>query len=110
MRDAFDKVLAYQPAMRQGTFAPNVQHPLLDAYASDPRVTKYMDWRTVQHVSEIAERLATFVRNTTDGKCPGWVIRKLDETAPCGRIDLRIRCEEAGAGYVVAVSKWDQAS
>ena len=25
MRDAFDKVLGYQPAMRQGTFAPNVQ-------------------------------------------------------------------------------------
>jgi hypothetical protein len=25
LRDAFDKVLAYQPAMRQGTFAPTVQ-------------------------------------------------------------------------------------
>lgn len=25
MRDAFDKIVAYQPAMRQGTFAPNVQ-------------------------------------------------------------------------------------
>jgi hypothetical protein len=25
MRDGFDKILAYQPAMRQGTFAPSVQ-------------------------------------------------------------------------------------
>jgi ribosomal-protein-alanine N-acetyltransferase len=81
---------------------------LLDAYASDPRVTKYMDWRPVQHVSEITERLAAFVADTADGKCIGWVIRKLDETAPCGRIDLRISGEEADVGYVLAASKWGQ--
>jgi [ribosomal protein S5]-alanine N-acetyltransferase len=81
---------------------------LLDAYASDPRVTKYMDWFPVQRVSEIAERLAAFERGTADGKCIGWVIRRLDEAAPCGRIDLRLRGEEAEVGYVLAVSKWGQ--
>jgi RimJ/RimL family protein N-acetyltransferase len=67
-----------------------------------------MDWRPVQRVSEIAERLATFERDTADGKCVGWVIRKLDETAPCGRVDLRLCGEEADVGYVLAVSKWGQ--
>jgi [ribosomal protein S5]-alanine N-acetyltransferase len=81
---------------------------LLEAYASDPRVTTYMDWRPVQHVSEIAEHIAAFVTDAADGKCVGWVIRKLDETTLCGRIDLRIRGEEADVGFVLAVSKWGQ--
>lgn len=79
---------------------------LLEAYASDPRVTRYMDWRPVQNVSEIAERIAVFVTDTAEGKCVGWVIRRLDETAPCGRIDLRLIGEDADVGFVLAVSKW----
>jgi ribosomal-protein-alanine N-acetyltransferase len=81
---------------------------LFDAYAFDPRVTKYMDWRPLQRISEIAERLAAFERDTADGKCIGWVIRKLDENAPCGRVDLRLSGEEAEVGYVLSVSKWGQ--
>ncbi|HLY03597.1 MAG TPA: GNAT family N-acetyltransferase [Candidatus Cybelea sp.] len=81
---------------------------LLDAYASDPRVTKYMDWRPVKHVSEIADRLAAFVADTADGKCVGWVLRELDETAPCGRVDLRLSGQEGDVGYVLAASKWGQ--
>ena len=81
---------------------------LLDAYASDLRVTKYMDWRPVKNVAEIAERVAAFIKDTADGRCLGWVIRKLDETAPCGRIDLRINGNEGDVGYVLAAAKWGQ--
>jgi RimJ/RimL family protein N-acetyltransferase len=39
-----------------------------------------MDWRPVEHVSEVTERLAAFVTDMADGICVGWVIRKPDET------------------------------
>jgi hypothetical protein len=67
-----------------------------------------MNWPPAQHLSEIAERLAAFVTDMADGKRVGWLIRKLDETSPCGWIDLRISGDEGDVSHVLAASKWDQ--
>ncbi|MBV8530550.1 MAG: GNAT family N-acetyltransferase [Candidatus Eremiobacteraeota bacterium] len=81
---------------------------IFDAYASDPRVTTYMDWRPSQHVTEVAERNAALAPDIAEGKRIPWVIRKLDEERLCGSIELRIEGDEGDVGYVLAASHWGQ--
>lgn len=81
---------------------------IFDAFARDPRVTKYMDWRPCRQVSEVGEHLAASIAAIAAGKCACWVIRKVDEERLCGRIDLRIDQREGDVGYVLAASHWGQ--
>lgn len=109
---AEDPAMAENPATIRTTrleLRPTVvadAQAILDAYAADPRVTKYMDWQPVRNVAEIAGRLAALVANP--GRDKSWAVRKLDEPALCGRVYLRIVGDEGEIGYVLAVSHWNQ--
>ena len=81
---------------------------IFDVYASDPRITKYMDWRPSRHVSEVERNFEIMQGNIQAGKCLSWIVRKLDEERLCGRVDLRLAVEEADIGYVLAASHWGQ--
>jgi ribosomal-protein-alanine N-acetyltransferase len=81
---------------------------LFDAYASDPRVARYMDWRPVANASVMSQRLAVLIADMADGKRWDWVIRKLDEAVLCGKIELRVSGREAEVGYMLAASHWGE--
>lgn len=81
---------------------------IFDTYASDPRVTKYMDWPSSSRVSEIEDHLGTLLADVASGLCASWMIRKLDEPRLCGKIELRIHGDEGEVGYVLAASHWGQ--
>lgn len=79
---------------------------IFEAYASDPRVTRYMDWRPCRRASEVEEHLATNIADIAAQKCASWVIRVIDEERLCGRVDLRINGRDGDVGYVLAASHW----
>lgn len=43
-----------------------------------------------------------------DGKRIAWVIRKLDESQLCGKIELRVTGRDGDIGYILAASHWGQ--
>lgn len=65
---------------------------IFEAFASDERVTKYMDWRPAPRldVLKTRDRYADLAADMAHGKRIAWVIRKLDEERLCGKIELRI--------------------
>ena len=83
---------------------------IFDSFASDPRVTKYMDWQaqSVFDRVEAAVRYSELAAGMAAGKQVAWVIRKLDEAQLCGKIELRIDGENGDVGYVLAASHWGQ--
>jgi len=83
---------------------------ILEGFASDPRVTKYMDWRPLEWLDlpRAYERQAELEREMASGKRIAWVIRKLDESGICGKIGLSINDGEGEVGYILAASYWGQ--
>lgn len=83
---------------------------LFESLASDERVTKYMDWKPVQQFDPIgsAERYAKLADDMASGKRIGWVVRKLDESKICGKVELRIHGQDGDMGYILAPSHWGQ--
>jgi [ribosomal protein S5]-alanine N-acetyltransferase len=83
---------------------------IFDALAFDPRVTKFMEWRPWPQFDEskAAERHADLVSDMAEGKRILWVVRKLDEAAICGRVELRIDGRDGDIGYILASSHWGQ--
>jgi [ribosomal protein S5]-alanine N-acetyltransferase len=81
---------------------------IFDSFASDPRVTRYMDWAPLQDVNpaRAASRYAALAADMAAGKRIAWVIRRLDEAQPCGKIELRIDGTDGDIGYVLAASHW----
>lgn len=83
---------------------------IFEAFASDPRVTKYMDWRPAQRLDldKVAKRHAEFAADMAAGKRIAWVIRRLVDTRLCGKIELRIDGQEGDIGYVLAATHWGE--
>jgi [ribosomal protein S5]-alanine N-acetyltransferase len=83
---------------------------IFDAFASDPRVMKYMDWPPMEHLDldKAARQHAQLVADMVRGKRIAWVIRKLDEPRLCGKIELRVDDDEGNVGYLLAASHWGQ--
>ena len=81
---------------------------IFEAFASDARVTKYMDWEPASHfdASKAAERYAELASDMAAGRRITWVIRVLDEPRLCGKMELRIDGNEGDVGYVLAASHW----
>ncbi|HEY6485093.1 MAG TPA: GNAT family N-acetyltransferase [Candidatus Cybelea sp.] len=83
---------------------------IFEAFASDERVTKYMDWQPSPRldVLKTQDRYADLAADMAQGKRIAWVIRKLDEERLCGKIELRIDGTDGDIGYVLGVSHWGQ--
>ncbi len=83
---------------------------IFQSFASDPRVTKYMDWLPAQVFDSAveSERYLNLASDIADGKRIAWVIRRLDEARLCGKIELRIDCDNGDIGYVLGATHWGQ--
>lgn len=79
---------------------------LFNAYATDPEVTKYLQWRPAQSVAETEAHIATRIAAAAAGESISWTIRSLNEAYPVGMIELRIDGSEGNVGYVLARSHW----
>ncbi len=67
-----------------------------------------MDWRPAQKLDlpKAAERHAEFAADMAAGKRIAWVIRRMQDTRLCGKIELRIDGQEGYIGYVLAATHW----
>lgn len=79
---------------------------LFHAYATDPEVTKYLQWRPAQTLAETEAHIATRIAAAAAGESFSWTIRSLKETHPVGMIELRVDGSEGNVGYVLARSHW----
>jgi [ribosomal protein S5]-alanine N-acetyltransferase len=107
------RVLPVNPTMR--TERLELQPPtigdaraLFDAYATDSQVTKYLPWHPATRLAEMQAHLATRIMAAAAGESFSWTIRKLDEPAPVGMIELRVDGRDGNVGYVLARSHWGQ--
>ena len=81
---------------------------IFESFASDPRVTTYMDWLPAQVFDSAlaSERYLNLASDMAEGKRIAWVIRRLDEAQLCGKIELRIDGDGSDIGFVLAATHW----
>lgn len=78
----------------------------LYAYTSDPRVTRYMVWRTHTSPSETVDFLESCVQRWDSGEEFGWAIAVKPEQRAIGMIACRIEVPQADFGYVLHRDFW----
>lgn len=110
MRRSLDNATIRTSRLELRPESPDDAEDIFEVFASDERVTKYMDWRPAKHLDRASaqERYLDLVNDMAQGKRVAWVIRKLSEKRLCGKIELRIDGADGDVGYVLAVSHWGQ--
>jgi RimJ/RimL family protein N-acetyltransferase len=78
------------------------------AYASDPAVTRYMDWRTATDLQQTVEVLASRAPAWEAGEEFCWVITLSSQDRAIGSIACRVRETTADFGYVLNQRCWGQ--
>ena len=76
------------------------------AYASDPDVTRYMDWRPHTDIRDAEEHRRDVLRKWKSGAEFTWRITIKPDDRPIGSIATRIRGHSSELGYVVAREHW----
>lgn len=77
-------------------------------YASDPEVTRYMDWRTATELQETIAVLATRASAWEAGEEFSWVLTIPPEDRAIGTIACRVRETAADFGYLLNRRYWGQ--
>lgn len=80
--------------------------PLLERYAGDPRVTRYMSWRTVATLEEERAFLVQNAMRREAGEDYQWAICVGDDPHPSGMIGLVPKPLRAELGYALAHTHW----
>src|SRR3954464_6512245 len=75
-------------------------------YASDPDVTRLMDWERLTNPSQAKEFLARCAAWWAEGSEFTWVITEKGVDAVVGAISLRPRARDADFGYVLDKRCW----
>jgi [ribosomal protein S5]-alanine N-acetyltransferase len=77
-------------------------------YASDPEVTRFMDWPTRKAIHGAVEFLAERESRWESGEEFCWVITVKPKTRAVGAIACRVRDTDADFGYVLNRNFWRQ--
>ena len=80
--------------------------PDIFEYASDPDVTRFMDWRRVSEPGEVRDFLSRTSAAWDDGTEFTWVITERDVDRVIGAIALRARDSDSDFGYVLNRKRW----
>ncbi len=80
--------------------------PAIFEYASDPEVTRLMNWRTHSEVSEAADFIQTSEKRWTQGTEFTWLITIKPDGPPIGAISCRPDGHRAEIGYVLNRRYW----
>ena len=75
-------------------------------YASDPEVTRYMDWKSLSRPAEAEVFRARTARSWERGDEFTWIITKPGDDRAIGGISLGARDEDADFGYVLNRREW----
>ena len=76
------------------------------AYASDVRVTKYMDWLTHTHLSDSESFIQTAIDERNSGDQYTWAIADLESGHLMGAISCSTIKHKVSFGYVLAHDNW----
>jgi len=80
---------------------------ILDAYARDPEVTKYLTWRSDQTPVKVQEFLRRVLSGWEKGTSFAWTVTLKEGNQIIGMIDLRMETH-ANLGYVLARQFWNR--
>lgn len=75
-------------------------------YASDPEVTRYMDWERLTDPRQVLDFLARTEAEWSAGTEFMWVITRKEEDRVIGGISIRPRELDADFGYVLGRRAW----
>jgi RimJ/RimL family protein N-acetyltransferase len=81
---------------------------IVDNYAADPEVTRYVTWRPYKNRSEVAPFLRSRLGRWDSGEEFSWAITKPREDRVIGMIGCRVREHAADVGYVMDRSYWSR--
>ena len=77
------------------------------SYASDPAVTRYLNWRAYSSVPPLAKFFQTCVANWETGSGPfTWLLFLRETETPIGSIGVTLERGKAMFGYVLAKEVW----
>ncbi len=79
---------------------------ILAAYAQDPEVTRYLEWRPHRHIADTESFLHRCVRAWDDAAAFPWVLIRKDTRELIGMAEIRVRAHMVDMGYVLARSHW----
>src|SRR5829696_5427681 len=77
-------------------------------YASDPLVTRYMDWARLSVPKEVEQFFVRTTERWESGTEFTWVLTPSDSDAVIGAISLRPRIADADFGYVLNRHHWSK--
>ena len=76
------------------------------AYASDPEVTRYMDWARHTDIRDAEQHRQEILQKWKSGEEFTWRITMKPSDDPIGAIACRVRGHSVGLGFVVARDHW----
>jgi RimJ/RimL family protein N-acetyltransferase len=77
-------------------------------YASDPEVTRYMEWRTQIDIGQTVEFIETCETRWESGEEFCWVVMTQPMSRALGAIACRVRGHAVDFGYVINRKAWGQ--
>ncbi len=79
---------------------------ILEEYAADPEVTRFLTFTPHESVDTVVEFLAGVIDRSESGEIPYWIISKPENGRPIGGIDVRIVRHIVEFGYVLGRKHW----
>jgi [ribosomal protein S5]-alanine N-acetyltransferase len=80
--------------------------PMLESYARDPEVTRYLAWKPLQSLEEAEGAIRSRVEGWRKGISFSWTILLKEGGALVGTISLRPQGQRLSMGFVVARPYW----
>src|SRR3982751_664212 len=81
-------------------------HAIYEAYARDPEVTRYMDWRPHQSAADTEEFLRAHTARKATGEELLWALTLKADARLVGMIALHPAQFRVGLGYVLGRAYW----
>ncbi len=81
---------------------------ILDGYAQDTEVTKFLTWSPHEAIDDTYEYLERCVNNWKDSRAFPWVVTRREDGALIGMVEARVDRHKVNLGYVLARSHWGQ--
>ena len=82
--------------------------PAVFEYASDPEVTRYMDWRTHTDVQDTVDFLRRCAPRWASGEELSWLLATRPADVVIGAVGCRVRAQAAEIGFVLNREYWQQ--
>lgn len=79
---------------------------MLESYASDPEVTRYLLWKPLRSLEEAESAIRSRIESWRKGTAFSWTILLKEDGALAGTISLRPRGLRLNMGFVVARPYW----